>query len=64
MPPTPGRTGDARERRQVTSELRALHDLSAANRDVHIVVSHDTRQLADYEAAGKIGKGFSKIEGK
>jgi glyoxylase-like metal-dependent hydrolase (beta-lactamase superfamily II) len=44
---------------QVTSELRTLHDLSAANPDVHIVVSHDVKQLADYEQAGKIGKGFS-----
>ena len=43
---------------QVTSELRTLHDLSAANPDVHIVVSHDTRQLADYEKDGKIGRGF------
>jgi len=49
---------------QVTSELRTLHDLSAANPDVHIVVSHDARQLADYEAAGKIGKGFSTTVGK
>jgi glyoxylase-like metal-dependent hydrolase (beta-lactamase superfamily II) len=44
---------------QVTSELRTLHDLAASNPDVHIVVSHDARQLADYEAAGKIGKGFA-----
>ena len=44
---------------QVTSELRALHDLAASNPDVHMVVSHDSKQLADYEAAGKIGKGFS-----
>jgi glyoxylase-like metal-dependent hydrolase (beta-lactamase superfamily II) len=44
---------------QVTSELRTLHDLAASNPDVHIVVSHDVKQLSDYEAAGKIGKGFS-----
>ena len=44
---------------QVTSELRTLHDLAASNPDVHIVVSHDSKQLADYEAAGKIGKGFA-----
>jgi glyoxylase-like metal-dependent hydrolase (beta-lactamase superfamily II) len=49
---------------QVTSELRTLHDLSAANPDVHIVVSHDTKQLADYEQSGKIGKGFSTAVGK
>jgi glyoxylase-like metal-dependent hydrolase (beta-lactamase superfamily II) len=45
---------------QVTSELRTLHDLAAANPELHIVVSHDAKQLADYEAAGKIGKGFSR----
>jgi glyoxylase-like metal-dependent hydrolase (beta-lactamase superfamily II) len=49
---------------QVTSELRTLHDLAAANPDVHIVVSHDARQLAEYEASGKIGKGFSAGQGK
>jgi glyoxylase-like metal-dependent hydrolase (beta-lactamase superfamily II) len=49
---------------QVTSELRTLHDLSAANPDVHIVVSHDVKQLADYETTGKIGKGFSTSVGK
>src|SRR3984957_10770335 len=46
---------------QVTSELRTLHDLAASNPDVHIVVSHDARQLADYEASGKIGKGFAAV---
>jgi glyoxylase-like metal-dependent hydrolase (beta-lactamase superfamily II) len=49
---------------QVTAELRTLHDLSASNPDVHIVVSHDSKQLADYEAAGKIGKGFAITAGK
>ena len=49
---------------QVTAELRTLHDLAASNPDVHIVVSHDVKQLADYEAAGKIGKGFSPAAGK
>ncbi len=49
---------------QVTSELRTLHHLAASNLDVHIVVSHDIKQLADYEAAGKIGKGFSQAAGK
>jgi len=44
---------------QVTSELRALHDLAAANPDLHIVVSHDAKQLTDYENAGLIGRGFS-----
>ena len=48
---------------QVTSELRALHDLAAANPDLHIVVSHDAKQLADYETAGKIGKGFTAAAG-
>ena len=47
---------------QVTSELRALHDLAAANPDVHIVVSHDARQLADYKSTGKIGSGFSAAQ--
>jgi glyoxylase-like metal-dependent hydrolase (beta-lactamase superfamily II) len=49
-----GENGD-----QVTSELRTLHDLAAVNPDLHIVVSHDAKQLADYEATGKIGKGFT-----
>jgi glyoxylase-like metal-dependent hydrolase (beta-lactamase superfamily II) len=49
---------------QVTSELRTLHDLAESNPDVHIVVSHDTKQLADYEAAGKIGKGFTTSDRK
>jgi glyoxylase-like metal-dependent hydrolase (beta-lactamase superfamily II) len=49
---------------QVTSELRTLHDLAASNPDVHIVVSHDTRQLAAYEQSGKIGKGFKASAGK
>jgi len=49
---------------QVTSELRTLHDLAASNPDVHIVVSHDVKQLSDYEAAGKIGKGFSTNAGQ
>jgi glyoxylase-like metal-dependent hydrolase (beta-lactamase superfamily II) len=48
---------------QVTSELRTLHDLSTANPDLHIVVSHDAKQLAAYEAAGKIGKGFGPTSG-
>ena len=47
---------------QVTSELRTLHDLAAANPDLHIVVSHDAKQLADYENAGQIGRGFSPAE--
>jgi glyoxylase-like metal-dependent hydrolase (beta-lactamase superfamily II) len=50
--------------RQVTSELRALHDLAAANPDLHIVVSHDARQLADYEDTGKIGRGFGPAAGR
>jgi glyoxylase-like metal-dependent hydrolase (beta-lactamase superfamily II) len=49
---------------QVTSELRTLHDLAESNPNVHIVVSHDSRQLADYEQSGKIGKGFAISEGK
>jgi glyoxylase-like metal-dependent hydrolase (beta-lactamase superfamily II) len=49
---------------QVTAELRTLHDLAAANPDVHIVVSHDARQLAGYEASGKIGKGFAPAAAK
>ena len=44
--------------------LRTLHDLAAANPDVHIVVSHDAKQLSDYEQSGKIGKGFSPATGK
>jgi glyoxylase-like metal-dependent hydrolase (beta-lactamase superfamily II) len=44
---------------QVTAELRTLHDLAASNPQVHIVVSHDARQLADYESSGIIGKGFA-----
>lgn len=46
---------------QVTSELRALHDLAGANGAVHIVVSHDARQLADYQRAGLIGKSFAGL---
>lgn len=46
---------------QVTSELRALHDLAFANPKVHIVVAHDAKQLADYEVAGKIGRGFAGV---
>jgi hypothetical protein len=38
--------------------------LAASNPDVHIVVSHDSKQLSDYEAAGKIGKGFAITAGK
>jgi glyoxylase-like metal-dependent hydrolase (beta-lactamase superfamily II) len=49
---------------QVTAELRTLHDLAASNPDVHVVVSHDAKQLADYESAGKIGKGFSASSAK
>src|SRR5579863_2761962 len=49
---------------QVTSELRELHDLAASNPEVHIVVSHDARQLAEYEGAGKIGKGFGASQGR
>jgi glyoxylase-like metal-dependent hydrolase (beta-lactamase superfamily II) len=49
---------------QVTAELRTLHDLAASNPDVHIVVSHDAKQLADYESAGIIGKGFAPADGK
>ena len=49
---------------QVTSELRALHDLNAANPAVNIVVAHDLQQLGAYEASGKIGKGFSTGQGK
>ena len=45
---------------QVTSELRTLHDLAAANPDLHIVVSHDAKQLADYESKGQIGGAFSQ----
>ncbi|HUA33612.1 MAG TPA: MBL fold metallo-hydrolase [Candidatus Binataceae bacterium] len=43
---------------QVTSELRTLHDLAAANPDLHIVVSHDAKRLADYESKGQIGSTF------
>jgi glyoxylase-like metal-dependent hydrolase (beta-lactamase superfamily II) len=49
---------------QVTSELRTLHDLAAANPDVHIVVSHDAKQLADYESAGLIGSHFEGVAAK
>jgi glyoxylase-like metal-dependent hydrolase (beta-lactamase superfamily II) len=49
---------------QVTAELRTLHDLAASNPDLHIVVSHDASQLADYESTGKIGKGFAPTDGK
>jgi glyoxylase-like metal-dependent hydrolase (beta-lactamase superfamily II) len=49
---------------QVTSELRTLHDLAAANPAVNIVVSHDAKRLAEYESSGKIGKGFSASAGK
>jgi glyoxylase-like metal-dependent hydrolase (beta-lactamase superfamily II) len=45
---------------QVTEELRTLHDLAAANPNLHIVVSHDAKQLGDYESAGQIGRGFSQ----
>jgi glyoxylase-like metal-dependent hydrolase (beta-lactamase superfamily II) len=48
---------------QVTSELRALHDLAFANPKVHIVVAHDAIQLADYESRGKIGRGFAGAAG-
>ena len=44
---------------QVTSELRTLHDLAGANPDLHIVVAHDAKQLADYESRGQIGRGFA-----
>jgi glyoxylase-like metal-dependent hydrolase (beta-lactamase superfamily II) len=43
---------------QVTSELRALHDLNVAYPAVNIVVAHDVGQLGAYEASGKIGRGF------
>ena len=46
------------------AELLVLVRELAANPDVHIVVSHDVKQLSDYEAAGKIGKGFSTNAGK
>lgn len=49
---------------QVTAELRTLHDLAASNPDLPIVVSHDAKQLADYEATNKIGKGFTPAAGK
>jgi glyoxylase-like metal-dependent hydrolase (beta-lactamase superfamily II) len=49
---------------QVTAELRTLHDLAAANPDVHIVVSHDAKQLADYEQAGLIGSHFDGLTAK
>ncbi|MGH7948391.1 MAG: MBL fold metallo-hydrolase [Candidatus Binataceae bacterium] len=44
---------------QVTAELRTLHDFASANPSVHFVVSHDSKQLADYQNAGLIGRGFS-----
>jgi len=49
---------------QVTSELRTLHDLAAANPDVHIVVSHDAKQLSDYENAGLIGSHFEGVSSR
>ncbi|MGH7865355.1 MAG: MBL fold metallo-hydrolase [Candidatus Binataceae bacterium] len=44
---------------QVTAELRTLHDFASAHPSVHFVVSHDSKQLADYQNAGLIGRGFS-----
>jgi glyoxylase-like metal-dependent hydrolase (beta-lactamase superfamily II) len=44
---------------QVTAELRTLHDFAQANSSVHLVVSHDAAQLADYQNAGLIGRSFS-----
>lgn len=44
---------------QVAAELRTLHDLNDANPSVNIVVAHDADQLAAYEAAGRIGRGFA-----
>jgi glyoxylase-like metal-dependent hydrolase (beta-lactamase superfamily II) len=49
---------------QVTSELRTLHDLAAANPDVHIVVSHDAKQLSGYESAGLIGSHFEGVNSR
>jgi glyoxylase-like metal-dependent hydrolase (beta-lactamase superfamily II) len=49
---------------QVTSELRALHDLALAHPDLHIVVSHDENQLAAYEKAGLIGRTSSTSSAK
>ena len=49
---------------EVTAELRTLHDLAAANPEVHIVVSHDAKQLADYEQSGLIGSHFDGLSAK
>jgi glyoxylase-like metal-dependent hydrolase (beta-lactamase superfamily II) len=49
-----GENGD-----QVTAELKTLHDFAAANTGVHIVVSHDAAQLAEYESAGLLGSSLS-----
>ena len=44
---------------QVTAELRTLHDFAQSNAGVHLVVSHDAKQLAEYESSGLIGSSLS-----
>ncbi len=44
---------------QVTAELRTLHDFAQANGSIHLVVSHDAKQLSDYQDSGVVGRSFS-----
>ena len=46
------------DRDAVANQLRALHDLAAAEPRLHLVVAHDKEQLEDYVRQGLITAGF------